>query len=174
MPLKWAQQHYWNVSSTVVPPATGPGQSGYPAWQASVVGMGLGGLEGAWGPLRAWWRRTSETVTLWRRLQRLPPEPRRVLACVLRAVEGPDYANAGAAVRETAVTLGFARSEAWMPYARMLKASPGRAENVFRHVRATELTRERLSSTRTNPELNLLVELAYCGFAVKGRYFDTP
>ena len=42
-----------------------------------------------------------------------------------------------------------------------MKSSPGRAENVFRHLNACQITRETAGSTLTNPDCNLLVELAY-------------
>lgn len=90
----------------------------------------------------------------------------------MRALASPVYTAARSSVRETATTLGFANPQAWVQYSRMLKEQGGRAENIYRHVRACELTRGRLASTCTNPEINLAVELAYCGFARKGRYFD--
>lgn len=173
MPLKWAQEHYWNVSSSVVSPTGGAaGAGGYPLWQASVISVGFGGVQPWYERLRAWVRRMRTAFGLAQTIAQLDAEPRLVVERTLRAIQSPAYQAAREAVRETSKTLGFANREAWVPYSRMLKANPGRAENVFRHVRACELTRERLSSTLTNPEVNLAVELAYCGFAVKGQYFD--
>lgn len=71
------------------------------------------------------------------------------------------YPAALEAVKKTATTLGFNRPEAWHGLSRQMKSSPGRAENVFRHLNACQLTRETAGSTLTNPDCNLLVELAY-------------
>lgn len=80
----------------------------------------------------------------------------------------PAFPFALEAVKQTATTLGFNRPEAWQGLSRHMKASPGRAENTFRHMHACQLTRETAGSTLTNPDCNLLVELAYHAFARKG------
>lgn len=175
---------YWKGSSNVVtPPTSTEAGGGYPAWQASVVGFGLGSLQPWW---ERWYHALVRWVRLWRGRSRVTPAElqwlervalltdteRLVLGRVLRAIESPAYYAASAAVRDTAHTLGFASPAAWRPYSRMLKANAGRAENIFRHVKACEHTRSLLSSTLSNAEVNLVVELAYCGYAVKGRYFD--
>jgi hypothetical protein len=180
MPLKWAQQNYWNISSSVVTPVASETVGGYPLWQSSVIGTGGGGLQVWYERLIAWGRRWRQTVRFARRYRRGTPEQRRILERVTRALDSPSYPFAREAVHTTANTLGFRNKEAWVPYARLLKSQPGRAENVYRHLRACELTRESLrsssraepASTLTNAETNLLVELAYTGFAVKGSYFD--
>lgn len=172
MPLKPFQQNYWNVSSSIVIPVFTPGVGGYPLWQASVIGAGLGGMQPWYERLRARWQWLVALVRLVLRIGRYTSDQRRVIDRTVRAVESPAFAAAQTAVRDTAKTLGFANRESWVPYSRMLKDNPNRAENIFRHVRACELTRGALSSTLTNPEVNLAVELAYCAFAVKGKYFD--
>lgn len=103
------------------------------------------------------------------RILALDPERRAVLDRSLDALESPAYAVAQQAVRTTATTLGFNRPEAWKDYNREIKSDPGRMENVYRHLRACHLLRDAAGSTLTNPDQNLLVELAYHGFAQKGR-----
>jgi len=91
-----------------------------------------------------------------------------VLAESQRLLNHPAYPHALEAVQKTATTLGFNRPEAWQGLSRHMKSSPGRAENVFRHLEACRLTRETAGSTLTNPDCNLLVELAYHEWS-KGR-----
>lgn len=180
MPLKWSQENYWNVSSSQVTPPADAFRGGYPLWQSAVIGMAGGVLQVWYERLIAWGRRWRASRQVAKRYRRATPEHRRILDRVLRALESPAYPVAREAVHTTAKTLGFASHEAWLPYSRMIKADPGRAENVYRHLRACELTREALrsstcanpASTLTNPETHLVVELAYTGFAVKGHYFD--
>lgn len=168
MPLQgWAHKFYWENSDTVVTPiAVAPLVRQYPAWQASVtIGTMFGGLvpffERLWDSL-CWWSRTHP------RIMRLGREDRAVLLTALNALEHPAYPLAQAAVRKTATTLGFNRPEAWTQLSRELKASAGQSENAYRHLEACRLTRANLlNSTLTNPECNLLVELAYHGYAAR-------
>lgn len=160
---------YWENSDTAVTPVgVAPLVRQYPAWQRNVViGSLFGGLapffEHAWDRLR-WWFKAQPRVA------QLDPEARLVLLKTLDALEHPAYPLARAAVRKTATTLGFNRPEAWKDLSRELKASAGHAENAFRHLEACRLTRANLiNSTVTNPECNLIVELAYVGFATKGK-----
>lgn len=91
-------------------------------------------------------------------------EPQALGQAVAKAqdlTKHPAYPFALEAVKKTATTLGFNRPEAWQGLSRHMKSSPGRAENVFRHMNACQLTRETAGSTLTNPDCNLLVELAY-------------
>lgn len=110
--------------------------------------------------VRGWWE-------IGRRVDRLPADRAAVLRGTLDLLESDAFPVAKRAVRETAKTLGFNRPEAWKPYSQMLKSDPGRAENVFRHQRAADLTTQRLGSTLTNPQTELLVELAYHAYAVQ-------
>lgn len=107
----------------------------------------------------------------WARKAKKQPAP--VVPDVLQQADSllhhPAYPFAQDAVRKTATTLGFNRPEAWQGLSRHMKSSPGRAENVFRHLEACRLTRETCGSTLTNPECNLLVELAYHDFALRGK-----
>lgn len=155
---------YWDISDTNVRPVV-ISRGGYPGWQASVVAPSLFGGLHAWGAdlvakARYVWR-------LWRRVRTLPTDRATVLEQTLTLLESPTFPIAKQAVRETALTLGFNRPEAWKPYSHALKAEPGRAENVFRHIRACELTRTRAGSTMTNPTANLLTELAYHAYAAE-------
>ncbi len=164
---------YWSVSDTAVPVPPGPSRGGYPGWQSGpnsiVIGVGFGGIapwfERAWAALR--W-----CLRWWPRLYRLDAEQRRVMEHVVDALESPHYRVAQTAVRGTATTLRFNRPEAWIHLGRALKAAPGPAENTFRHLEACrrlQASIAEIGSTLTNPQLHLTVELAYHGFAVKGR-----
>ena len=158
---------YWETFSTVVTPPPGQGRGGYPLWQASVIAPSGLGMLGAW-----WDTQYARLQWFWRflkRMHRLDTERRSVLLRVLETLESPAYGTARSAVRTTATTLGFNRPEAWKGLSRHLKDSAGRAENTFRHLEACRLLREQANSTLTNPQQHLTVELAYQGFAIKGR-----
>ena len=103
------------------------------------------------------------------RLAALDPERRAVVERTVSLLESPHYDIARKAVRETATTLGFDRPEAWKDLSRHMKADNGRTQNVYRHLKAMRLLREYAQSTFTNPEANLLTELAYTGFAAMGK-----
>lgn len=165
MPLKPFQANYWMFSDTTVPPLRLT-QGGYPGWQATVVASTFGAL---WELACAYVARWRWAWRLVQRVRGLPRDREGVLLRALDLVEHPDWDAATRAVQETAKTLGFNRPEMWKPYSHALKADPGRAENVFRHIRACELTRQYANSTMTNPTVNALVELAYQGYALKGR-----
>jgi hypothetical protein len=95
---------------------------------------------------------------------------RAVVLTALDALEHPAFPLAQSAVKKTATTLGFNRPEAWKELSRELKGSAGHAENAFRHLEACRLVRANLmDSTVTNPEMHLIVELAYHAFTVKPR-----
>lgn len=156
---------YWENSDTNAAPVH-IGRGGYPAWQASVITPSLLGMLGAWLDTKlAQWRWWKPVIG---RVNALDAEQRGVLLLALESLESPGYRCAQAAVRQTAVTLGFNRPEAWKELSREVKDSPARAENNFRHLlaaRKTGLALKAQGSTLTNPELNLTTELAYHGFA---------
>jgi hypothetical protein len=104
--------------------------------------------------IRGWWQ-------LGARVDRLSPNQRDVIRYALGLVESEAFPHALVAVKETQRSLGFNKPAAWIPYSRMLKSNPKRAENLFRHVQACERTKATLPSTLSNPDMNLLVELAY-------------
>lgn len=163
MPTLWAHQTYFNNSSTVVAPTLAPSQGGYPLWQASGIAVGslFGGLQPYWERFVLWLR------AMWPRKAPAVSDPVLGRAAVL--LSHPAYPFAQAAVRRTATTLGFNRPEAWQGLSRQMKSSPGHAENIYRHMQACQWTRETAGSTLTNPDCNLLVELAYHEFALKGK-----
>lgn len=169
MPVQsWGHTQYWGVMSTVVPPPPTPvvSRGGYPGWQSGVVGSLFGALH---AHLAALWTALQWYLRLIRRVRALDGRQQGALAAAFHALESPAFPVALDAVQDTATTLGFNRPEAWKSYSHAIKASPKRAENVFRHIRACELTKAAVSSTLSNPECNLLVELAYHAFARKGR-----
>lgn len=105
------------------------------------------------------------------RLKRKAAEPVEVPMLLTKAaslLNHPAYPVAQAAVRKTATTLGFNRPEAWQGLSRQMKASPGYAENIYRHMQACQWTKAEAPSTLTNPDCNLLVELAYHEFGLRG------
>lgn len=163
---------YWDggTSTAVAGGPSGLTRGGYPAWQAGVIAPSLFGMVGAWidaALVKYRWRRRVV-----QRIEALNDEQRAVLDGVIVSLESPAYPVARAAVRQTATTLGFNRPEAWIELSRAMKASPGRAENTYRHLNACTVLRDTLrqqGSTLTNPQMHLAVELAYQGFAAKGR-----
>lgn len=157
---------YFNISDTNAAPVH-IGRGGYPGWQASVVTPSMLGMLGAW--IDTWVARLKWHGRLACRLHRTSEESRQIVLRVMDALEHPAYPTAREAVRKTAVTLGFNNPDAWKFLSRAMKDDPGRAENVFRHLHAMQLLRTSQSSTLTNPQQNLLVELAYQGFAIRGR-----
>ena len=175
MPIQaWAHEAYWGQDqSTVVIPPPPPviSKGGYPGWQASVILPSMFGAIGAWiDGWVAWYRAWRD---IYDRVNRLPRNRRMLLWHVLTVLESPEYDHAKTAVRLTATTLGFNRPEAWKDYGRALKDDARRAENVFRHIRATQLLQESFaqaeSSTNsrlTNPEKDLLAQLAYQEYAM--------
>lgn len=92
----------------------------------------------------------------------LPDADRAALGRAVQTYRHPAWPLATAAVRQTATTLGFNRPEAWIPLNRMLKHDTRSRENLFRHLEACRIVRANLvTSTLSNPDLHLLVELAY-------------
>lgn len=156
---------YWEFSDTTVAPVH-IGRGGYPIWQASVIAPSLLGMIGAWLDTRLaqwrWWR------AIYRRVTALDHERRQVLLHTLDALEWPAYTAAQTAVRQTAVTLGFNRPDAWTELSREMKHTAANAENTYRHLlacRKVKTTMQAQGSTLTNPQLHLVTELAYDGFS---------
>lgn len=161
---------YWENSDTnVTPILTPPPLGGYPTWQSVVtVGSGFGGLEPfytqAVDAVKWFW-------TLFRRSRRMDRRGRAAVLRTIDAVQHPAYPLAYAAVKQTATTLGFNRPDRWTELSRGLKRDPGTTENMYRHLEACRLLKANLlTSSLTNPETNLIVELAYQAYAAtKGR-----
>jgi hypothetical protein len=165
VPTLWSHGVYFNVSSTAAPPEAPYRSGGYPTWQASgfAAGSGLGGAVVLWERAADWCR---WFWTVFRRTWGYDPERRRAVLKALNALDHPAYPLAKQAVRKTATTLGFNRPEAWKDLSRELKSSAGHAENAYRHLEACRLVRANLiSSTVSNPQCHLIVELAYHGWA---------
>lgn len=170
MPVQsWAHSQYWTSQSTVVEPIVPhEGAVGYPMWQSGVIMGSLWGGALAYGA--QWWDRLRVLWTLSRRMWTMDDEQRQVVYRCLDVVDSPGYPVARMAVRRCATTLGFNRNEAWAPLKDQLKQDHGQAENTFRHLHTVNLLRQNyLNSTLSNPQAHLLVELAYQGFAIKGR-----
>lgn len=155
---------FWSRHGTAPAPPPVTTRPGYPMWQASVILPSLFGIIGArWDAFLEqvrWW------YALYRRIKALPPTSHLVLLTVLRSLEHPAYPAAKQAVRATAITERFNRPESWLEYSRAVKSSPHLAENMYRHLRAMTLVRTEHPAL-TNPEQNLLVELAYAEYAVR-------
>jgi hypothetical protein len=116
--------------------------------------------------------RVGGLVRLAKRVARLPDAQQVVVTRALDLLEAPQFGLAQTAVQQTATTLGFQRPESWRSLSHLLKADQGRAENMYRHVKAVEMVRDLAraqGSTLTNPAANLLVELAYHEYTVTGR-----
>lgn len=156
-------RQYWEFSDTSAAPVAPPGLGGYPTWQASVIAPSLFGMIGAyidtWMVRLKWWWGFAP------RVHRLNEEKRVVLVHALGLLEDPAYARARVAVRETSKILGFNKPSAWGELKGVLKDSPGTSENVMRHLEALRRMRGMEGSTLTNPQANLMTELAYVGFA---------
>src|SRR5690349_14232576 len=108
---------------------------------------------------RWWW-------TLLVRVSRLDVEQRLILVKTLDALESPAFPHAKTSVRETARILGFRNPLMWKGLSQHMKADVDHAENVYRHMEACARTRAKHGQPLTNPEVNLLTELAYVGFGI--------
>ncbi len=168
-----------NTSTAV---AVTVGVQGYPTWQQAplslVMGSGLGPLlVGAWdrsgravAALRRGLQRTIWIVQAACVVARFDPERRRVATIALRLLNAPAYASARTAVRMTATTLGLNEPAAWRAISHDLHRKHMWAENAWRHLHACELADQLIrieQSTVTNQDRNLVVELAYRGFAIQ-------
>lgn len=173
--------HFWENSGQAQPPEDHgpPPRWNYPLWQGSHVQMVIWGVPGTVAAsrrviaaVRHWIAERRLDVQAWRIVRRLRthPDGDAALALITAALESPVYPLAGFAVRKTATTLGFNRPEAWLELSRAIKRDPGSAENQYRHMEAVRILRvNALQQPIGNPEANLLIELAYQIFALKGR-----
>lgn len=94
-------------------------------------------------------------------------EQRRILCKTLDLIASPAFPQAQTAVRETACVLGFRDPKMWKGLSHRMKETPDHAENVYRHLHADLRTRELSGTALSRPDVNLLVELAYHGFATE-------
>lgn len=172
---------YWEGSGdvpVVVPPVTRPG---YPGWQAGVVCASL------LGGLQAWYERWRELYRIARLMASWAPrgrlfieqygeqfaactaEQRAVLVTTLATMQSPDFTLAKAAVRTTATTSGFNKPVAWTRLSHQLHVRYDWAENCWRHLDAMRQLDDAKTTTMTNPQKNLMVELAYQAYAINPR-----
>ena len=184
---------YWRARANTPPPAgTAPNWS-YPRWQsvprgAVTLSMAIWGvpfdvLGPLWAQLR-WYLRLARRLWNWRapanqaqletwiaRLEELDAEQIAVLDRVLASVTGPCWDQARAAVRVCATTPKFHQMDQWIDYGRAIKANPGQAQNVYRHLKVVQELRGLADDVGglSNPDAHLLAELAYQGMAAIGR-----
>jgi len=157
--------HYWSADDGVGPAPAAPGRGGYPAWQASVICASLFGALGAW--LDHLWVVVGWWWAVIRDLYALPRAQRDLVRGVIATLQTPAYDAARTAVRETAFAPHFTRPAMWVPYSRMLKEQPRRAENIFRHVKACERTRELTETPIASADCDFVVQLAYQEYRLK-------
>lgn len=161
MPIgAWAHSHYWRFSNGPgVVLGGGGGNNGYVPWQTTPL---LGSL---FGGLQAWYERVRDVWRLYQRVKDFGPDRWAALERVCALLAAPEYDVARASVKDTALLLGFNKPEAWLSLKRDLQKRPDFTENLFRHVRAMRTLDEQQPNTLSNPEKNLLIELAYHGYA---------
>lgn len=190
---------YWKARANTPPPAgTGGNTPMYKEWQSTIQRSLTLSMAVWWVPMpasistslgrlgrrliglyrigrRLWqWYGTAEHLgpDQWTpRLDRLDLEQLAVLERVIAAFDSPGWGSARLAVRQCATTPKFHQPEQWIAYSRAIKANPGQAQNVFRHLKAVSDLRslDDGPAAVSNPEAHLLVELAYQGMAALGR-----
>ncbi len=181
MPIgAWAHRQYWVTRSTVVPPpSSGGAEAGYTRWQSVPISMNTG-LAGLWDPLvevAAWvWAVCAGLLGALGMAASLGGAKLKHKHALRRSVDvmnDPRYTIAVDCVAQTATTLGFRRPQAWSKLSHALKEKPHWAENSWRHLHACKLLDEAVraqGSTLSNPEMNLMVELAYAEYQQRNRY----
>ena len=180
MPVQgWGHSHYWAGTTEVILPSTEAGAA-YPMWQASVITPSLfGGLQAGWEAgseqVKSWaywlarlWRLPPDTRlhlgALADRLEALGPEKRIAIEQAIEAIEQDGYEAAVKAVGDVAVTPGMRERHVWVNISRKIHEWPGWSENMYRHLDAADRAKRSIreaGSTISNPDLNLMVELAY-------------
>jgi hypothetical protein len=161
MPIQsWAHSKFWRAKANI-PVVRPPSLGGYPHWQAGVL---MGSLLGAC----QYWYERARYVLAWAVVAwSWSPDQARAMAAALDCVSLEAWTAARESVRQTAQTIGFNEPQHISHLGQLLKAGGlGMAENHWRHLLAVTLlggltTRDPL----TNPEKNLLIELAYWDYA---------
>lgn len=166
--ISWAHSKYWRARANpvVAPP---PSLGGYPAWQSSVVGSLFGSLQGLWERARyalRWGLAAWRGDWLLGQWDALSVDQQRAVRSAIVVLQHPAWPVAQAAVHETAHTLGFNEHQAWAQVGQAVKGHTGWAENMWRHLKALDVLQ---AHPATNPERNLLIELAYHEYAASGR-----
>jgi hypothetical protein len=135
----------------------------------------------AWIRRLVWSWRTARGVWRWRvwadqsaarlgqpgRFDDLTIEQLAVLERVLGVMHGPAWVVAQQEVRTCATSPKFHQPEQWVTYSRAVKANPGQAQNIWRHVKVVASIQA--AQDVTNADAHLLAELAYQGMAAMGR-----
>lgn len=177
--------HFWeNTGGPSAIPSGPPPLWNFPLWQSAGLHLVIWGVPlPSWTGIQERARAVRDAIRHWvheRRLDaqawricrriRTQPDGDEALTVLQRALDSHAYPLAAYAVRKTATTLGFNRPEAWLELSRAMKRDPGSAENQYRHMEAVRLVRvNALAKPVGNPEANLLVEIAYQVFALKGK-----
>lgn len=167
MPVVGAfHNRYWKARANAPPPPATPGVGGYPAWQASVICSVVWGVP--FDIIKAWYVWARLVWTWGQRIVTLPPDQIAVIERVVQALTGPQWADVRQRVRACANTPGFHDPKAWIDYSRALRANPGQAQNLYRHLKVvSEL--QAVYPALSNPGAHLLAELGYQQFAAEGR-----
>jgi hypothetical protein len=161
--LSLAHSKFWRQRANPVVPALPFVIHGYPAWQASVIGFLVGGLQ-------AYWERFVYAFRWFRWAWRCPlsVDQQRALTQAIAVVQSPAWRDAQAVVFDTSRAEGFHDYNVWNHVSEALAQDIGWAENMWRHMRAM-LAHRQAHPTLDNPTRNLLIELAYHEFAASGR-----
>ena len=159
--ISWGHSKYWRArpNPVVEPP---PSFGGYPLWQSSII---IGSL---FGVLQAWWDRVKYAYRWYRAAWSWSADQRRAFQEVARILDSPAWPAAQAAVFATSRAERFNEYQEWAKLGNALRNHHGWAENTWRHLHAVYEI-EQHCSPMSNPDRNLLVELAYHEFAASGR-----
>lgn len=164
MPIgAFAHAAYWRSKANLPPTPGASGAGGYVPWQTSIICA-----PSLFGAFQAWYEAALWAWRAWRRVRRLHGDERRlILDTVLGMLESDEYLIARQAVADTANILGFQKPTAWQSLVTVLKAHPGWTENHWRHFQTITMFDAVRPNTHGNPYKNLLVEMAYMGYALK-------
>ena len=180
---------FWKARANVPPPpgtATGwmyPGVQSVVTMHMAVFGVPFDLLRPFWAQLRwSWglvrrlwhWRAPAQRarLALWiARLETLDEPQQLALERAVAVITSSAWASARLAVQACATTPKFHQPEQWVAYGRAIKANPGQAQNVYRHLKAVQDVRGLSDGEAplSNPDAHLVVELAYQAFAAIGR-----
>ena len=180
---------FWKARANVPPPpgtATGwmyPGVQSVVTMHMAIFGVPFELLKPVWEQLRWSWRlmrrlwhwRAPENrarLEIWiARLEEFDDAQLLALERAVAALCSPAWPQARQAVQACATTPKFHQPEQWVAYGRAIKANPGQAQNVYRHLKAVQDVRGLADGEAplSNPDAHLVVELAYQAFAAIGR-----
>lgn len=182
--VSFAHGYFWRAKANAPPPPVLT-RGGYPAWQSSVIASLFGALQVYWERLAyAWrffrlaWRWSVEAygpkyLASLEQWADLDADRRMALACAIAVMTSPAWAQAQAAVMETAHAPQFNRQHAWVALSHTMKENSGGAENAWRHMKALHLLETGVPGL-SGPVRNLLIELAYHEYAASNRGRPKP